>query len=90
MVTVESFRELVGKDVFTDRGLYCGRVADLDLDIERFRVRGILIDVARGSYLAKFVGAKKGVVVPFHIVQSIGDIVIIKSINIPSELKESE
>ncbi len=91
MVTVESFSEMIGKEVFTDRGIYCGRVADLDLDIERFRVRGILVDAVKGSYLAGIVGAKKGVIIPFHLVQSIGDVVIIKSISPSlSEVSQSE
>lgn len=79
MVTVESFNELIGKDVFTDKGLYCGKVTDLELDIEKFRVKGIVIDVARGSYLASIVGNKRGVIVPYHLVESIGDVVIIRS-----------
>ena len=79
MVTVESFNELVGKDVFTDKGLYCGKVTDLELDIEKFRVKGIVIDVVRGSYLASIVGNKRGVIVPYHLVESIGDVVIIRS-----------
>jgi len=79
VVTVESFNELIGKDVFTDKGLYCGKVTDLELDIEKFRVKGIVIDVARGSYLASIVGNKRGVIVPYHLVESIGDVVIIRS-----------
>ena len=79
MVTVESFNELVGKDVFTDKGLYCGKVTDLELDVDKFRVRGIVIDVVRGSHLASIVGNKRGIIVPYHLVESIGDVVIIRS-----------
>ncbi len=81
MTTVEEFSSLVGKDVFTDKGSYCGKISDLELDLERFKVRAIVVDVVKGSFLSDVVGSKKGVVIPFQLVQSVGEIVIIKSIS---------
>jgi len=81
MTTVEEFSSLVGKDVFTDKGSYCGKISDLELDLERFKVRAIIVDVVKGSFLSDVVGSKKGVVIPFQLVQSVGEIVIIKSIS---------
>ncbi|MFH1420380.1 MAG: PRC-barrel domain-containing protein [Candidatus Aenigmatarchaeota archaeon] len=80
-VTVKDFSEMLKKDVFTDKGTYCGKVQDVGLDMEKFRVRSIIVDAVRGSFLAEMVGDKKGVVIPFSIVESIGDIVIIKHIS---------
>lgn len=79
MVTNESLSKIVDKDVFTDNGVYCGKITDLELDLEKFRVRAVII-AAKGSYLSKYVGTKKGIVVPFQMVNSIGDVVIIKNI----------
>ncbi|MEM7826811.1 MAG: PRC-barrel domain-containing protein [Candidatus Aenigmatarchaeota archaeon] len=81
MTTIEEFSELIGKDVFTDKGAYCGKINDLELDLEKFRVRAIVVDTIKGSFLSDIVGSKKGVVIPFQMVQSIGEIVIIKSIS---------
>ena len=80
-INVRSFSEMSKKDVFTNKGLYCGRITDLGLDIEKFRVKSIIIDAVRGSFLASIVGDKKGVVVPFQMVQAIGDIVIMRHIS---------
>lgn len=80
MVDVKSFSEITKRDVFTDKGIYCGRVADMDLDLEKFRVKSLVIDAVKGSFFASLVGDKKGVVVPFAMVQSVGDVVIIKHI----------
>ena len=80
MVDVRSFSDMTKKDVFTDKGIYCGRVTDMDLDLEKFRVKAIIIDAVKGSFFASLVGDKKGVIVPFSMVQSIGDVVIIKHI----------
>ena len=81
--------ELVKKDVFTTKGAYVGKVADVDLDMEKFRVKSLIIDAVRGSFLSGVVGEKKGVIVPFQIVQAIGDIVIIKHIQ-PTSTGEEE
>jgi sporulation protein YlmC with PRC-barrel domain len=79
-VTVKSFSELVKKDVFTTKGAYCGRITDVGLDLEKSRTKTIVVDAVKGSFLASLVGDKKGVIVPFQMVQAIGDIVIIKHV----------
>jgi sporulation protein YlmC with PRC-barrel domain len=90
MVDVRSFSDMTKKDVFTDRGIYCGRITDMDLDLEKFKVRSLVIDAVKGSYFASLVGDKKGVIVPFTMVQSIGDVVIIKHLMPVAEETEEE
>ncbi len=88
-VNVKSFSDLTKKDIFTDKGVYCGRVTDIDLDLEKFRLKSIVIDTVKGTFLSSIVGDKKGVIVPYSMVQSIGDIVIIKHIA-PSSVESEE
>ena len=80
-ISVKNFSDLTRKDVFTSRGVYCGKVVDIGLDFERFRVKSLIVDAVRGGFFASMVGDKKGVVVPYAMVQSVGDIVIIKHIS---------
>jgi sporulation protein YlmC with PRC-barrel domain len=82
-ITVKDITEVLNKDVFTDKGYYCGKVSDLEFDISRFKVRSIVIATVKGSFLGDMVGGKKGVIVPYPMVQSIGDVVIIKHITAP-------
>ena len=77
---IKSFNDLTRKDVFTHKGVYCGKVTDMGIDTERFRVKSIVVDAVRGSFLSSIVGDKRGVIVPYAMVQSVGDIVIIKHI----------
>lgn len=77
-ITVKEFSEMFGKDVFTDKGMFCGKVADVQVDLRKFRVRAIIVEATRGSYLSELVGGKRGVILPYQFVQSIGDIVIIR------------
>lgn len=79
-ITVKDVGEMFGKDVFTSKGFYCGKITDLEFDLTKFKVRSLVIDVPKGSILEKIVGGKKGIIVPYTMVQAIGDIVIIKHI----------
>ena len=79
-VTVKNISEVFGKDVFTNRGAFCGKVDDIDISLIKFRVSSIRVETARGSFLGDMLGGKKGVIVPYQLVESIGDVVIIKHV----------
>ncbi len=87
-IRISSVSQTWSKDVFTDKGLYCGKVEDVECDIKRYKLRSIVINAMRGSYLSKMVGGKKGLIVPFPMVQAIGDVVIIKHVTAPVEEEE--
>ena len=67
-----------------------GKIIDVGMDLERFRVKSLVVDAIRGSFLASIVGDKKGVIVPFTMVQSVGDVVLIKHITPSSVDAEAE
>jgi sporulation protein YlmC with PRC-barrel domain len=90
MVNVKSFSEMVRKDVFTTNGVYCGKISDIGIDMDKFRVKSLIVDAVRGSFLASMVGDKKGVIVPYPMVESVGDIVIIKHVLPQTETEEKE
>lgn len=86
-VNVKSLSDMTRKDVFTAKGVYTGKVTDIGIDLEKFRVKSLVIDAVKGSFLSSLVGDKKGVVVPYAMVQSVGDVVIIKHIT-PASVEE--
>ncbi len=89
-ITAKDLSEMFGKDVFTNKGVYCGKVADLEINMSKFRVRALVIEAVRGSFLANMVGGKKGVIVPYQMVENVGDVVIIKHITTPTMPEEKE
>ena len=93
-IRVASVSNTWQKDVFTDRGLYCGKVEDVECDLKRFKLRALVIKAQKGSYVNSMLGGKRGLIIPFPMVQAIGDIIIIKHINAPAmednEVKEEE
>ena len=88
-IKIASVSETGSKDVFTDKGLYCGKIEDLECDLKRFKLRSMIIKAIKGSYLTKMLGNKKGLIIPFSMVEAIGDVVIVKHISAPVE-EESE
>lgn len=82
-ITVKNISEMFGKDVFTTKGVYCGKVADVEINLPKFRLRSLVIEAGRGTFLAGLVGGRRGVIVPYALVENIGDVVIIKHITAP-------
>jgi sporulation protein YlmC with PRC-barrel domain len=90
-VTVQKIGDMLGKDAFTDKGYYAGKITDLELDLTRYKIKSITIETAPGSLLAKMIGGrKKGIIIPFAMVQSIGDVMIIKHITAAPAEEEAE
>jgi len=80
-ITVKDIGEMFGKDVFTSKGVYAGKVSDMEFDLSRFKIRSVVIEAARGGMLGQMVGGRKGVIVPYPMVQAVGDVVLIKHIS---------
>ena len=79
-VTVKDVNEMFNKDVFTNKGSYVGKVKDVEFDLTKFKVRSLVIEVAKGTFLDKLISGKRGIIVPYPAIQAVGDIVIIKHI----------
>jgi sporulation protein YlmC with PRC-barrel domain len=84
-IKVSSVSQTWQKDVFTDKGYYCGKVEDVECDLGRFKLRSLVVKSVKGSYMSNMIGDKRGVIIPFPMVQAIGDIIIIKHIAAPME-----
>lgn len=92
-ITVKNISDLNGRDVFTTKGVYAGKVADVEINLAKFRLKSLVIEAAKGSFLSTLVGGKRGVIIPYQLVENVGDVVLIKHIttpNLPEEEKGSE
>jgi sporulation protein YlmC with PRC-barrel domain len=79
MVSVKEVTEVLEKDVFTNKGYYLGRIKDLEIDLTSFRLKSIVIETQPNSEMSRLLGAKR-VIVPYSVVQAVGDVVITKHI----------
>ncbi len=82
-VNVNSVSQTYNKDVFTDRGMYCGKVEDVECDLKRFKLRSLIVKSTKGSYVSSVLAGRKGLIVPFSMVEAVGDVVLIKHITSP-------
>ncbi len=75
MAMISEISSLFGLNVYTDEGRYVGRIEDVVIDIERRQIRGLALqDYNRSIIESKAIG----VILPYRIVKSVGDIVIVK------------
>lgn len=72
------FADIVDKQVYTEKGSYCGEIKDVELQLDKFAVRAVVVAAEKGSYLAEKVGGAKNVVIPYRMVDSIDDIIVMK------------
>ena len=69
---------LYGQEIYTDRGVYVGRIEDVNVDITEKRVSGLAVrDINPNAF---DVGDKASVIIPYRWVIAIGDIVLIKHV----------
>jgi len=79
-VVIEAEKEfdvtsLIGKDVYTIKGIKVGRVNDIVLDFDKNQIHGIFIMNTND----KLVKNGDPISIPFSCVKAIGDIIILKS-----------
>ncbi|MCW3140113.1 MAG: PRC-barrel domain-containing protein [Methanophagales archaeon] len=79
---------LYGQDIYTDRGVYVGKIEDVNVDIKGRRISGLAVTNINPN--AFDVGNKKGVIIPYRWVIAIGDIVLIKHVKRKNRGKRSE
>ena len=73
----QELTSLVGREVYTNNGVYVGEVEDLRLDLAAQSVTGLALNDVNLEIFTDVVGRGQGVLVPYRWVRSVGDVVII-------------
>ena len=73
----QELTSLVGREVYTNNGVYVGEVEDLRLDLEGESVTGLALNEVNTAVFEGVVGRRQGVLVPYRWVRSVGDIILI-------------
>jgi len=74
----DEITRLVGRDVYSNNGVFVGRVEDVQLDIDDRRISGLALGDSNDELFEQ--NGNKGVIIPYRWVSAVGDIVIIKDI----------
>lgn len=68
---------LFGLNVYTDKGVYIGKVTDVQLDVNERKVAGLAVTRLNPDM---FDNTSKGVVIPYRWVTAVADVVLIRHV----------
>lgn len=77
MDMISEISSLFGLNVYTDKGIYVGKVEDVVIDLEKRQIRGLALKEYNKSIIDS---NASGVILPYRIVKSVGDIIIVKDV----------
>ena len=75
--TPQELTSLVGREVYSNNGVYVGEVEDLRLDLEAEAVTGLALNEVNGDLFEGVVSPTQGVLIPYRWVRAVGDIVVL-------------
>jgi sporulation protein YlmC with PRC-barrel domain len=76
----QEITSLVGREVYTNTGVFVGQVEDLRLNLDAEEVTGLALHDLNTELFGANVRSARGVIVPYRWVQSVGDVVIVNDI----------
>ncbi|MFT4922807.1 MAG: sporulation protein YlmC with PRC-barrel domain [Haloarculaceae archaeon] len=71
---------LVGREVYTNNGVFIGQVEDLKLNLDTEEVTGLALHELNMELFGTETSSAQGIIVPYRWVQSVGDIVLVSDI----------
>lgn len=72
---------LVGREVYSNDGVFVGEVDDVQVDVLNDRtVTGLALGRLNGELFDGTVGRNEGVIVPYRWVQAVGDVILVSDV----------
>jgi len=78
--TPQEITTLVGREVYTNNGVFIGQVEDLRLDLDAEEVTGLAVHELNADLFDSETTSSRGVIVPYRWVQAVGDIIIVNDL----------
>jgi sporulation protein YlmC with PRC-barrel domain len=73
----QEITSLVGREVYSNNGVFVGEVEDLQLDMDAERVTGLALGEINRELFEGRVDGSKGVLLPYRWVRAVGDVVLV-------------
>ncbi|MFC6835854.1 PRC-barrel domain-containing protein [Halomarina ordinaria] len=84
----QEITSLVGREVYSNNGVFVGQVEDLRLDLDSERVTGLAIAQLNGELFRDRARGARGVLIPYRWVRAVGDVILVN--DVVERLKEPE
>lgn len=80
---------LVGREVYSNNGVFVGEVEDLRLNLDAELVTGLALGETNQELFGKYTeGGTRGIMIPYRWVRSVGDVILIN--DVVERLKDSD
>ena len=77
---MQEITNLVGREVYSNNGVFVGEVEDIQLDLDRESVTGLALTELNYVLFHDKAAGSRGVIIPYRWVRSVGDIVLVNDI----------
>ncbi|AXG11357.1 PRC-barrel domain-containing protein [Haloplanus rubicundus] len=78
--TPQEITTLVGREVYSNNGVFVGEVEDVRLDLSQQAVTGLALGELSQELFAGRIEAGKGVMIPYRWVRAVGDVILINDV----------
>jgi sporulation protein YlmC with PRC-barrel domain len=78
--TPQEITTLVGREVYSNNGVFVGEVEDVRLDLGGQSVTGLALGELSQELFAGRIEAGKGVMIPYRWVRAVGDVILINDV----------
>ncbi|RLM59578.1 photosystem reaction center subunit H [Halobellus sp. Atlit-31R] len=87
--TPQKITTLVGREVYSNEGVFVGEVADIRLDLtERQAVTGLALTQLNDELFSEIVDGRKGVILPYRWVRAVGDVVLVNDVTLHDVIEQ--
>ena len=88
--TPQEITTLVGREVYSNNGVFVGEVEDIRLNLDTQSVTGLALAELNDELFADHIPSGKGVMIPYRWVRAVGDVVLINDVVERLETEEDE
>jgi len=78
--TPQEITTLVGREVYSNNGVFVGEVEDVRLDLGGQNVTGLALGELSQELFAGRIESGKGVMIPYRWVRAVGDVILINDV----------
>ncbi|GGN16514.1 PRC-barrel domain-containing protein [Halarchaeum nitratireducens] len=78
--TPQEITSLVGREVYSNNGVFVGEIEDIQLDLDAEVVNGLALGELNPDLFSDYDTGRRGVIVPYRWVRAVGDVVLINDI----------
>ncbi|WP_138006390.1 PRC-barrel domain-containing protein [Halalkalirubrum salinum] len=78
--SVDEITALVGREVYSNNGVFVGEIEDVRLNLDQQSVTGLALGELNSELFAGTVQPENGVILPYRWVRAVGDVVLVNDI----------